>query len=198
MPAYHLAAQAAVPLFGAWASSAGEPDARNLDRARFQLDAPVPAGRGFFEMVSFMLNELAALRHTAFEGWEAFASYSPGEPADDREIFAETPSRRRYRYVTELYLAALLYFTNKFGDADLEAARQRLFAWAFTPRVGFLRVQFRTIDKLAQGSEALSAFGLLRNAATGRAIHELSSSSKQYKDGHENALSAVLKKLGAR
>ena len=86
---YHLAAQAAVPLFGAWASSAGEPGARNLDRARFQLDAPVPAGRGFFEMVTFMLDELTELRRTAFEGREEFASYRPGEPADDREIFTE-------------------------------------------------------------------------------------------------------------
>ncbi|TXN82688.1 DUF262 domain-containing protein [Methylobacterium sp. WL8] len=195
---YHLAAQAAVPLLSAWASSAGELSARNLNRTRFQLDAPVTAGRGFFEMVTFMLGELTELRRTAFEGWEKFASYRLGEHTNDGEIFNEAPSGRRYRYVTELYLASLLYFTNKFGDDDLEAARQRLFAWSFTPRVQFLRVQFRTIDKLAQGIDARSAFGLLRNAENSRTIYELSSSSKQYMDGHEDALAAVLKNLGPR
>jgi hypothetical protein len=197
---YHLAAQAAVPLLTAWASGVPQSDVRDVGRTRFQLDAPVPVGRGFFEMVSFMLLELVELRRSAFEGWEEFASYSPIVSGEDRDIFAEKPSRSRYRYVSELYVAALLYFTNKFGDEELEAARQRLFAWAFTPRVGFLRVQFRTIDKLAQGVDALSAFSLLRNATSGRAVYELPSSSEQYKGkpDHEANLSHTLKTLGAR
>ena len=59
---------------------------------------------------------------------------------------------------------------------------------------------FRTIDKLAQGVDALSAFSLLRNATSGRAVHELPSSSKQYNDkpDHEANLSHTLKTLGAR
>lgn len=207
---YHLAAQAAVPLLTAWASGMSQSDVRDVGRTRFQLDAPVPAGRGFFEMVSFMLRELTDLRQNAFKGleWEEFASY-PIESVEDREhgarrargeIFAEKPSHSRYRYVSELYVAALLYFANKFGDGELVAARQRLFAWAFTPRVAFLRVQFRTIDKLAQGVDALSAFSLLRNATSGRAVHELPSSSEQYngKTDHETNLSHTLKTLGAR
>jgi hypothetical protein len=197
---YHLAAQAAVPLLTAWASGMPQSDVRDVGRTRFQLDAPVPAGRGFFEMVAFMLRELVELRRGAFEGLEDFASYSPIVSGEDRDIFAERPSRSRYRYVSELYVAALLYFTNKFGDEDIEAARQRLFAWAFTPRVGFLRVQFRTIDKLAQGVDAPSAFSLLRNAISGRAVHELPSSSEQYNNqpDHEANLSHTLKTLGAR
>jgi hypothetical protein len=197
---YHLAAQAAVPLLTAWASGMTLCDVRDVGRTRFQLDAPVPAGRGFFEMVSFMLRELDELRRSAFDGWEDFASYSPIGSGEDRDIFAEKPSRSRYRYVSELYVAALLYFTNKFGDEELEVARQRLFAWAFTPRVGFLRVHFRTIDRLAQGLDAPSAFILLRNATSGRAVHELPSSSEQYngKRDHEANLSDTLKNLGAR
>jgi hypothetical protein len=197
---YHLAAQAAVPLLTAWASGVPQSDVRDVGRTRFQLDAPVPVGRGFFEMVSFMLLELVELRRSAFEGWEEFASYSPIVSGEDRDIFAEKPSRSRYRYVSELYVAALLYFTNKFGDEELETARERLFAWAFTPRVGFLRVQFRTIDKLAQGVDAPSAFSLLRNATSGRAVHDLPSSSEQYngKPDHEAKLSHTLKTLGTR
>jgi hypothetical protein len=197
---YHMAAQAAVPLLSAWASSAQDAGSRDAGRTRFQLDAPVPAGRGFFEMVSFMLQELADLRRDAFTGWEEFASYNPGAQAEDREVFGEAPSRSRYRYVSELFLAALLYYTNKFGDDEIESARRRLFAWAFTPRVGFLRVQYRTVDRLAQGVDATSAFVALRNATSGRAVHELPSSSKQYNNrpDHEANLSTVVKGLGAR
>lgn len=197
---YHLAAQAAVPLLIAWTSGMPQADERNVGRTRFQLDAPVPAGRGFFEMVSFMLCELADLRRSAFKGWEEFASYNPAVRPEDREIFTEIPSRNRYRYVSELYVAALLYFTNKFGDEDLDAARQRLFAWAFTPRVRLLRVQFKTVDKLAQEMDGPSAFSLLRNSTSGREVHELPSSSKQYnnKPDHEENLSRALKNLGAQ
>lgn len=153
-------------------------------------------------MVAFMLNELTALRREAFQGWEDFASYRPDARHEGGEIFAETPSRSRYRYVSELYIAALLYFTNKFGTGEeFDAAKRRLFAWAFTPRVEQLRVQYRTIDKRGQGAEdTASAFVVLRNSSLGRAVHELPSSSKQYnnKTEHEADLSAVLKDLGAR
>ena len=105
---YHLAAQAAVPLLTAWASGMPQSDVRDVGRTRFQLDAPVPAGRGFFEMVSFMLRELAELRRGAFEEWEEFASYNPIASAEDRDIFAEKPSRNRYRYVSNAGLDLLL------------------------------------------------------------------------------------------
>lgn len=199
---YHLAAQAAIPMLSAWAFGAHEFDVRDLGRTRFQIDAAIPAGRGFFEMVAFMLSELAALRREAFQGWEDFASYRPEGRREGGEIFAEMPSRSRYRYVSELYIAALLYFTNKFGTGEeFDAAKRRLFAWAFTPRVEQLRVQYRTIDKRGQGAEdTASAFVVLRNSSLGRAVHELPSSSKQYnnKTDHEADLSAVLKDLGAR
>lgn len=195
---YHLAAQAAVPMFSAWASTLPDAATRDLSRTRFQLDAPVPSGRAFFEMVTFMLAELTTLRADAFpEDWADFASYDPGKHAADSEIFTENPSRSRYRYVSELYLAALLYYTNKFGDEDLEAARQRLFAWAFTPRVEYLRVQFRTVDKKAQDG-ANSAFAMLRNATGGGSVYELASSSRPYRQGHEVKLGTLLNGLGAR
>lgn len=49
-----------MPLLSAWAMSSTH-DARNAGRSRFQLDAPIIAGRSFFEMVTFMLDELKIL-----------------------------------------------------------------------------------------------------------------------------------------
>ena len=70
------------------------------------------AGGPFFEMVTFMLDEVRRLRSMGYtetreaaETWEAFAP-----PA--RTTSVEISAKARYRYVSELYLAALLYYTN--------------------------------------------------------------------------------------
>ena len=154
---YHLAAQAAIPLLTAWVAP-GTPDERDAARSRFQLDAPLVAGRPFFEMVSFMLGELAALEQEAQQHAAPFG-----------------PSRSRYRYVYELFAAALLYYTNKFGSNGLPHARDKLFAWAYALRVQMARVQFASIDNRARGKDdaAASPFVLMRNAVTGQAIQRL-------------------------
>ena len=154
---YHQAAQAAIPLLMAWVAP-GTPDERDAARSRFQLDAPLVAGRPFFEMVSFMLGELAALEQEAQQHAAPFG-----------------PSRSRYRYVYELFAAALLYYTNKFGDNGLPQARDKLFAWAYALRVQMARVQFASIDNRARGKDdaAASPFVMMRNAVTGQAIQRL-------------------------
>ena len=189
---YHLAAQAAIPMLNTWGMSSSIVGERDAGRTRFQLDAPLLAERPFFEMVSFMLGELKQLRREAFpNGREDFAS-------SDRESLEERPSRSRYRKVSELYLAALLYYTNRFAEEDIEVARERLFAWAYTLRVNLLRVQSQSIDNRGRGKgQAPSAFTLLRNASSGLAVHQLPSSSTPYNDGHEVRLVDLLKGTGA-
>lgn len=154
---YHLSAQAAIPLLTAWVAP-GTQDARDAARSQFQLDAPLVAGRPFFEMVSFMLGELAALEREAKQHAGPFS-----------------PPRSRYRYVYELFAAALLYYTNKFGSNGLPQAREKLFAWAYALRVQMARVQFSSIDNRARGKDdaAASPFVLMRNAVTGQTIQRL-------------------------
>jgi len=77
MARYHLAAQAAVPVLAAWQDVQKDSAAeyRDVQRTRFQLDAPLTAGRPFFEMVTFMLTELRQLRTEFYEPtWQDFAS----------------------------------------------------------------------------------------------------------------------------
>jgi hypothetical protein len=189
---YHLAAHTALPMLTAWTAASSPEEERNAARARFQIDAPAPAGRPFFEMIAFMLRELEQLRKEAYEHeWEPFSAFEPGG-------LEQKPGASRYRYVSELYLAALLYYTNKFGGDELSAARQSLFAWAYTPRVELQRVQFRSIDNRARGGrEAQSPFALLREASAGGAVHQLSTSVKQRSPDHERSLAALLQELGA-
>ena len=209
---YHVAAQSALPMLSAWGASLPPEDGgpsesaehRDAQRSRFQIDAPILAGRPFFEMVSFMLDEIDRLRGIAFEPeWEEFASYEQvgGTRPDGTEEpieFQERAARSRYRYVSELYLAALLYYTNRFGDEELRLARRRLFAWAYSLRVELLRVQFRSIDNLARGQDdAVSAFELLRNGSSGRTLAPLSAPLSERRPDHEVDLLDVLTELGA-
>ena len=61
--------------------------------------------------------------------------------------------------MSELYLAALLYFTNKFGDTEVREARQRLFKWAYSLRTRHQRVQFVTVNNHASTvGDGMSAF----------------------------------------
>lgn len=188
---YHLAAQAAVPMLAAWTARSDATD-RNAGRSRFQLDAPVVAGRSFFEMVTFMLAELGRLRADGFQeqGWEEFASTD----AKSREV----PSKARYRYVSELYLAALLYYTNKFGDTELREAEQRLFKWAYSLRTRHQRVQLVSVNNYASVVEGDgSAFVLLRNAEMATELRRLlvEVKGRDQNPDHEQKLLHLLNEL---
>lgn len=189
---YHLAAQAAVPMLGAW--SGGDSRSRENSRTRFQLDAPVAAGRPFFEFVEFMLSEVTQLASEAFAGPAAnFGVYSHDALAARQQLI-ELSSRARYRYVSELYVAALLYYTNKFGDEKVDEARHALFSWAYSLRVDLSRVQFRSIDNRARGQgDTQTAFGLIRNGQSSIALHQLPTSTKPYREGHEGSLVEYIK-----
>lgn len=189
---YHAAAQLALPMLNGWGVTGSGAHDRNAGHSRFQLDAPLLAGRAFFDMVAFMLPELARVAREGFCGERAqFALYDIDSGEDN--ALTERPSRSRYRFVSELYLAALLYYTNRFGDEDLPVARDRLFAWAYALRVELLRVQFRSIDNHARGNRSdASAFVLLREAETGRAVRALAGPGRPYSDAHEKKLVNLL------
>lgn len=192
---YHLAAQAALPMLSAWDDVGTRLTARELGRSRFQLDAPLRAGRSFFEMVGFMLSELKQLANEGFSGdYRKFSVYS--DQHGGRDGLSLLPSRSRYRYASELYLAALFYYTNKFGEEDLDVARDRLFAWAYAARVELQRVQFRSIDKRAREhseQHGLSAFCLLRTAETGRVLRQLSAPTKTASSADEPDLLKLIR-----
>jgi hypothetical protein len=196
---YHTAAQAAIPLLNMWGSSFSGNENRDVGRMRFQLDAPLLAGLPFFEMVAFMLTELRQLALEAFtEESKGFALYNLDNIERTNDL-KERPNQSRYRYVSELYLAALLYYTNKFGDEDIKVARDQFFAWAYSLRVNLLRVQFRSIDNLARGNQLIaSAFTLIRNAESASALSQQSMpiNLKPYNDTHEIGLVNYLKKSG--
>lgn len=193
MARYHRAAQSVVPVLTAWSPESVASE-RDGFRTRFQLEAPVQAGRPFFEMVEFMLDEVKKLRREGFDDpeWENFVS-STAE-------YDEQPAKAKFRYVSELYLAALLYYTNKFGTADLGEAKSRLFRWAYSLRTNLIRVQLISVDNHARSTEDnASAFGLLRNAERPEDLRRLvvGEVGREDRPTHMRELRTLLERLGA-
>lgn len=192
MARYHRAAQAVVPVLTAWSPDATVSERDGL-RTRFQLEAPVQAGRPFFEMVEFMLDDVKALRIDGFDlEWENFVSSTVE--------YDEQPAKAKFRYVSELYLAALLYYTNKFGAADLGEAKSRLFRWAYSLRTNLIRVQLASVDNHARSTEEnASAFGLLRNAERPEDLRRLvvGEVGREDRPAHMRELRTLLERLGA-
>lgn len=174
---YHRAAQLLVPGVAVWrGNTAGDrgphheeqSDRRKRDnlRTRFQLDAPILAGEHFFEMVAFMQREVSRIHARYFGG----ASAGPGVSMPVLHRFDSDP---RYRYCNELFLCAVLYYTNRFSQADLHRDAPAIARWAYAPRLEKTRLGWRTVDNHVRGqSDGRSVvhldnlFARMRNAFT--------------------------------
>ena len=146
---YHLAAQTAVPMLAAWAEHPDETDQWSTEPA-FKLTRPwLQAGHSSKWLRSCWGN-YRRLRNEGFD--ELFGDEGKekawGNFASTDDDFRELPSRARYRYVSELYLASLLYYTNRFGDAEIRESRHRLFKWAYHLRTRHQRLQLVTREQL--------------------------------------------------
>ena len=196
---YHRAAKAVLPGLQAWAHPTADPVAlRNLKRAQHQLDAPVAAGKSFFDFASFMLEESQRLDEEL---------YSPATDAGishpELTVFRDSA---RFRYCRELYVAAALYYTNKYSEADLPLARQRLFHWAYALRLAYERLGWRSTDNYARGLSAqvdglssLNVFSTIRDSLDPRDVPlaDVSAPEEARSKNPEDAqLLALLKEAG--
>jgi hypothetical protein len=143
---YHRAAKIVLPGIQEWADpSPDAPRLRDLNRARHQLDAPVVAGKSFFEFASFMLEESGRLAATLFEGHAGDTVHAP-----DLSKFRDD---QRFRFCRELLVAAALYYTNKYSESELSRVRHHLFRWAYALRLGYERLGWKSVDNYALGRE---------------------------------------------
>ncbi|MFX1818458.1 DUF262 domain-containing protein [Pseudarthrobacter sp. CC4] len=185
---YHAAAQSMIPLMSQWHNSVHPEDETTALRSRFQIDAPLLAGRPFFEMTAFMLEEIRALKARSFPVRE-------GSEDSSKVVvtFGDKLTQSRYRKVTELYLAGMLYYINKFSDEDIDLASDHLFAWSFDIRLRYLRVVQASINNAGYGKDnVISPFVQIRNSSDERVVRTFTSTRKQYNDGHEPELFALL------
>jgi hypothetical protein len=193
---YHVAAQSSDA--SAVGAVAFVPAVRQLLRAsdlraRFQLDAPIIAGSEFFARVIFLLDEQRRLVET-------FQASDLGDLA----------TGSRYRYVSELFRAALFYWVNKFYDGELDHAHlsesaelrlawDKLFIWAFGLRLERQRVTWQSVNLRATsplpGESKAGLFEILRGALSAEALRRLLIESPAAPDGRDQELAALIAKI---
>lgn len=142
---YHRAAKAILPGLQELFDPTEDADLRDHKRAQHQLDTPVVAGKSFFDYAAFMLGEITRLEE------ELFTSKDDADGSD----WTDFRDGARFRFCRELYVAAALYYTNKYSDTDLPAVRHRLFRWAYALRLGYERLGWRSVDNYARGERTL-------------------------------------------
>lgn len=144
---YHRAAKAVLPGLQEWSQPSADPAIRrDSKRTRHQLDVPIVAGKPFFEFAAFMLEEYARLEEELFS-----AANMVGFTRADLTTFQ---GGARFRYSRELYIAAALYYTNKYSETNMSHARRHLFRWAYGLRLAYERLGWRTTDNYARGLNA--------------------------------------------
>ena len=132
---YHRAAKSFLPGLREWFGPiSGESEQRNLRRTQHQIDAPVAAGKLFFDYATFMLKEVERLDEEMF--------------ADDLKEYRNRP---RYRFCRELYVAAAMYYTNKYGEDDWGRVKPLLIRWAYGIRLAYERLGWQSTDNYARG-----------------------------------------------
>lgn len=131
----------------------------------FLLELPVVNGRLFFEMVSHYLQAVERMWQSVTE---CLAENS--QTAEIVKTMETYPGRHRGgdRYIRQLFDAALLQYTDKFGIEEIDTVINHLFVWAYRLRIEKQRVQLATMDNHAFRSG--SYFHIIKNALHPREV----------------------------
>lgn len=122
----------------------------------FQLDQAIINGKYFFEMITHykifydqITNQITSLSKDAQVIMETLNSY-------------EGKNRTGDKYVRMLFNCSLLYYTDKFGEADISKAIEKIFIWAYTLRLTYQNLQLATVDNYVV--EKFNLFKKIREA----------------------------------
>ncbi|MBK7573359.1 MAG: DUF262 domain-containing protein [Bacteroidetes bacterium] len=128
----------------------------NATQFPFQLDQVIINGSYFFEMVTHYKNMIDTIK-----------SLRNGLSTEAQDIINtldnyEGKSRTGDKYIRMLFDCAVLYFMDKFGSVDLSKAIEKIFIWAYTPRLTYQSLQLATVDNYVV--KELNFFRIIRDA----------------------------------
>jgi hypothetical protein len=189
----------------------------NTKNYPFQIDQVVINGKRFFEMISFYQHKIDAIKsiHQVNykknrEGQWIFDEQSflrkleflDVKSIDDKVFMilkelATSKGKDRIgdQYVRTLFDCALLYYTDKFGNQDLEKVIVKLFIWSYSLRLDLHSVQLASVDNRA--IEWDSIFSIIREATQPKDVHQMyleRTSDIRFKNAAE--IQNLFKKLG--
>lgn len=114
----------------------------------FQLDQAVINGRRFFQMIShYKSHGIAHAERTWPEHWPKGEKLE-GFAREIVEVLDTYDERKRTgdRYVRILFDSLLLYYQDRFGDAEWSRAVEKAFIWAYALRLERQVVQLASMD----------------------------------------------------
>jgi hypothetical protein len=122
----------------------------------FQLDQTIINGSRFFEMIAHYRVKVSKIATTS----DRFKNRGPCtvmEPlaAKIMQTISEYPGMHRDgdRYVRGIFDCLLIYYLDKFGDAEVSRAIEKIFIWAYTIRLRMQVVQLATVDNYVLSTE---------------------------------------------
>ncbi|MGO2343061.1 DUF262 domain-containing protein [Vibrio litoralis] len=121
----------------------------------FQVDQVMINGKRFFEYIQHYM----AIHSTLFVGKDARLSSFVDMHAKYRGS-----NRKGDSYVRNLFLCAVMYYYDKFGDVELNKAAQICYRWAYFLRLDLQRIGMESVDNHAKARN-----GLFR--AISKAVH---------------------------
>ena len=115
----------------------------------FHLDQIILNGRRFFEMTNHYQAKVEQVRAKSENGMEQVKL--PGLAGKAVEIMAainvyEGMHRTGDGYVREMFDCLLIYYIDKFGEAELSRAIEKIFIWAYRLRLEKYAVQMASMD----------------------------------------------------
>ena len=115
----------------------------------FHLDQIIINGRRFFELISHYQSKVARISAESWNGHElvGFVGLDGFAPAI-METINTYPARSRTGdcYVRAMFDCLLIYYIDKFGQAELSRSIEKIFIWAYSLRLQMQVVQLASMD----------------------------------------------------
>ena len=115
----------------------------------FHLDQMIINGRRFFEMAAYYQQQVKAVVSVEHGCSNQFLGAELNEQAQQiLHILNSYSARHRAgdKYVRVIFDCALVFYWDKFGNAELSRALEKLFIWAYSLRIKQQVVQLATMD----------------------------------------------------
>jgi hypothetical protein len=115
----------------------------------FQLDQTIINGSRFFEMIAHYRMKVSGIAKASHR----LGTLAPGTSLERQaeeimQVINRYPGKNRDGdlYVRGIFDCLLIYYLDKFGDAEVSRAVEKIFIWAYTIRMRMQVVQLATVD----------------------------------------------------
>jgi hypothetical protein len=153
----------------------------------FHLDQMIINGRRFFEMAAHYQKQVSAIVNEEHGASEYLLGNKLTDHAQDILKTLNSYSARTRTgdgYVRSIFDCALIFYIDKFGEASLSSAIEKIFIWAYSLRIKQQVLQLATMDNYVL---SLNVFRTIKNATTPSDVLTIALSTLTDADNKNNA-----------